>query len=151
MEAKLAIQGDFESRNLPPIPSRSFNGNSSNWPEFIESFIHFRTFDDNMRMTRLLSVLDREAKKAVQTIGASGIFYAAALKTLKRDFRSPLLILHFRLKNLFDKPQIRANDRITPREFHQELKLTFTWLMSAGYEVPIFSSENLTKAIVRLP
>ena len=62
-------------------------------------------------MTRLLSVLDREAKKAVQTIGASGIFYAAALKTLKRDFRSPLFILHFRLKNLFDKPQIRANDR----------------------------------------
>ena len=104
-----------------------------------------------MRMTRLLSVLDREAKKAVQTIRTSGIFYAAALKTLTKDFGSPLLILPFRLKNLFDKPQIRANDRITLRQFHQELKLIFTWLMSAGYEVPIFSSENLTKAIIRLP
>ena len=102
-------------------------------------------------MTRLLSVLDREAKKAVQTIRTSGIFYAAALKTLTKDFGSPLLILPFRLKNLFDKPQIRANDRITLRQFHQELKLIFTWLMSAGYEVPIFSSENLTKAIIRLP
>ena len=102
-------------------------------------------------MTRLLSVLDGEAKKAVETIGTSGIFYATALKILKRDFGSPLLISHFRLINLFDKPIIRANDRITLRQFHQELKLTITWLMSVGYKVPIFSSENLTKAIIRLP
>ena len=99
---------------------------------------------------RLLSVLDGEAKKAVETIGTSGIFYATALKTLKREFRSPLLISLFRLRNLFDKPQIRTNDRTTLQQFHQELKLTITWLMSFGYRVPIFSSENLTKAIIRL-
>ena len=102
-------------------------------------------------MAHLLSVLDGEAKKEVETISASGIFYATALKTLTRDFGSPLLISHFRLKCLFDKPQIRANDRITLRQFHQELKLAITWLMSVGYKVPIFSSENLTKAIIRLP
>ena len=104
-----------------------------------------------MQMTRLLSVLDSEAKKAVETIGTSGIFFATALKTLKRDFGSPLLISHFRLRNLFDKAQIRANDRITLRQFHQELELTITWLMSVGYKVPIFSSENLKKATIRLP
>ena len=103
-----------------------------------------------MQMTRLLSVLDSEAKKAVEMIGTSGIFFATALKTLKRDFGSPLLISHFRLRNLFDKAQIRANDRTLP-QFHQELELTITWLMSVGYKVPIFSSENLTKAIIRLP
>ena len=42
-----------------------------------------KTFDNNMRMSRLLSLLDSEAKEAVETIGTSGIFYAAALKTLK--------------------------------------------------------------------
>ena len=41
------------------------------------------TFDDNMRMTRLLSVLDGETKKAVETIDTSGIYYATSLKTLK--------------------------------------------------------------------
>ena len=61
------------------------------------------------------------------------------------------MISHFRLRNLFDKPEIRANDRITLRQFHQELKLTNTCLMSVGYKVPNFSSENLTKAIIRLP
>ena len=102
-------------------------------------------------MTCLLSVLDGEAKKAVETIGTSGIFYATALKALKRDLGSPLLISHFCLKNLFDKPQSRPNDRITIQQFHQELKLTIAWLMSVGYKVTIFLSENLTKAIIRLP
>ena len=76
-------------------------------------------------MMRLLSILDGEAKKIVATIGTSGIFYATALKT----FGSPLLISHFCLKNLFNKPQIRANDRITLGQFHQELKLIISWLM----------------------
>ena len=38
LKGKLAIQHDFESCNLPPIPLRCFNRNSSNWPEFIECF-----------------------------------------------------------------------------------------------------------------
>lgn len=42
-------------------------------------------------MERLLSVLDGEAKKAISSVGTSGIFYAAALKTLKRDFGNHLL------------------------------------------------------------
>ena len=52
LEAKLAIQQYFESRNLPPILLCCFDGNSSNWPEFIECFysrVHYkRTFDENM-------------------------------------------------------------------------------------------------------
>ena len=38
LEAKLAIQQDFESHNLPRINLCHFNGNSSNWPELIECF-----------------------------------------------------------------------------------------------------------------
>ena len=63
-------------------------------------------------MERLLSVLDGDAKKAVQSIGSSGIFYATALKTLKRDFGNPVVVSHLKLKAVLDLPQIRANDRI---------------------------------------
>ena len=59
-----------------------------------------------------VKLLDFEVNKPVEMIGTSGIFYAIALKTLKRDFRSPLLISHFCLKKFFDKPQIWANGRI---------------------------------------
>ena len=65
-------------------------------------------------MNRFLIILDGEAKKAVKTINTtSGILNATALKTLKKDSGSPLLIPHFCLKILFDKPQIQANKSFT--------------------------------------
>ena len=96
------MQQEFESRNLPPIPLIRFDGNPNRWPEFIENFLtrfhSKRTFDDNTRMIRLLSLLDGETKRNIEAIGCNKIFYAAALKTLKRDFGNPLIVAHSRLR-----------------------------------------------------
>lgn len=62
----------------------------------------------------------------LEAVNTSGIFCATELETLKRNFGSPLLISHFRLKGLFDKIHIRANVWITLQQFHQELKLIIT-------------------------
>ena len=63
------IQQEYESRNLPPIDLHRFDGVATKWLQLIEDFYRrvYRkiTFDDNMRTTRLLSVLDGDAKKAV--------------------------------------------------------------------------------------
>ena len=56
-------------------------------------------------MERLLSVLEGEAKRSVESIGISGIFYATALKTLKRDFGNPIVTGHLKMKHLFKQPQ----------------------------------------------
>ena len=73
---KVLIQ-EFDSKHLPPIELRHFDGNPAYWPEFIESFrskIHFKpSFTDSIRMERLLSVLEGEAKRSVESIGISGI------------------------------------------------------------------------------
>ena len=45
-----------------------------------------QTFSDQMRMERLLNVLRGDARRSVESIGKSKNFYAAALKSLKRDF-----------------------------------------------------------------
>ena len=152
---QLALKQEYESRHLPPIELRHFNGNSSVWPEFIENFrnrVHFKvTFDDNMRMDRLMSVLEGDAKRSVESIGSNGLFYAIALKTLKRDFGNPIFVSHLKLKSVLDLPQITSSDRTAIRRYHQQLKVTITWLQSMGYETPIKSSENLTKAVTRLP
>lgn len=133
----------------------SFDGSPSQWPEFIENFktrIHLKqTFNDSIRMQRLLSVLKDDAKKSVSSIGTNGIFYAAALKSLKRDFGNPFVVSHMKLKSLFEKPQIKNNDRTSLRQFHQELKCVNTWLLSMGYYSSINSTENLTKLVQRLP
>ena len=73
------------------------------------------------------------------------------MKTLKRDFGNPLIVAHSRLSSVFDKPQIKANYRISLHQFHQQLKCNNSFLLSIGLKSPIFSSENLTKAIHHLP
>ena len=149
------MKQEYETRTLPPIELRQFSGYPVDWPEFIENFrsrVHLKTtFDDNLRMERLCSVLDGEAKRVIEAIGKSGRFYATALKTLKRDFGNPVLVSHAKLKLLFDQPQIKGADRMSLRRFHQHLKINNTWLLSMSYDTPILSKENLTKAILRLP
>lgn len=155
VSASSALHHEFESKNLPAIELVQFSGDSSTWPEFIENFsrrIHFKlSFSDNDRMERLLSVLVGEAKKTVECIGTSGIFYASALKLLKRDFGNPTVVTHLKLKQLFDLPQILQGDRSAIRRYHQHLKSTITWLKVMGYHSALTSTDNLSKAVMRLP
>ena len=64
-----------------------FDGNSKQWPDFIQNFKHSVqnkiSFSDSVHMDRLLSVLDGEAKRAVIAIGQDGFIYASALKLIK--------------------------------------------------------------------
>ena len=39
---------------------------------------------------------------------------------------------------MLDKPQIKPNNRATLQEFDQQIKLNLTWLLSLGYETPLF-------------
>ncbi|XP_057316774.1 uncharacterized protein LOC130657792 [Hydractinia symbiolongicarpus] len=137
------------------ITTARFDGSPNKWPEFVENFkfrVHLKvSFDDNTRMERLISVLDGEAKKTVLSIGASGIFYASALKALKRDFGNPVVASYFKLKNVLDLPQIPPRDRTSLRRYQQLLNSNNTWLISMGYKSAINSTENLAKAVARLP
>ena len=149
------IQQDLESRHLPPIEPLRFNGNPSKWPEFIQSFkerVHEkRTFTDNVRMERLLSVLDGEAKRVVTAIGRNGMFYATALKTLKREFGNSYAVSHLKLKEVLNLPQISEDDSKGLRHFHQQIKGVVTWLNSMGYSASLKATESVTKAVMRLP
>ena len=72
------------------------------------------------------------------------------LKTLKRDFGNPFLVATLDIKKPFDKLQMNGRDRNALREFHQQLKINNTWLMSMEYETPLLSSESLTNALMQL-
>ena len=153
----LALLQVVDSRNLPSISLIRFVENPSKWLELIEKVfarVHSKqkqTFDDNIRMIRLLSKLNGEAKRTVDATGCNKKIYATTLKTLKRDFGNLLIIAHSRRISVFDKPQMKANGEISLRHFHQQLKCNNSWLLLMGYKSLIFPSENLTKAIHRLP
>ena len=114
------------------------NGDATHWPEFIECFytrIHCESsFDDNIRMTYLLSRFDSEAEKAIEAVETCVLFYASALKTLKKEFWNTLLVAHLHLKSVFNEPQIKSNNRSTLWEFHQDIKVNIKWLSSARHK-----------------
>ena len=110
-----AVQQEIESRHLPPVDLKTFSGDPSQWPEFIENFkthVHTKpTFNDTMRMERLISVLRGEVKKEIESIGTNSMFYATALKALKREYGNPLLVSHLKIKKLL---QIQISHLFNP-------------------------------------
>ena len=149
------LERDLESRNLSPMDLLSFNGNPSHWPEFILCFkgrVHVeRTFSDSLRMECLSSVLDSDTKRVVSAIGRNGLFYATALKALKREFGNPYAVSFLKLKAVLDQSQIQTDDQKGLKQFHQQLKTVIIWLTSMGYFSSINSFENVIKAVIHLP
>ena len=148
---RIILQNNIESRSLLPFHVLRFDGNPSKCPEFIDNFkrrVHMKViFNDSVRMEKLNSVWDGDTKKAISSIGINSIFYAAPLKTLKREFGHPAVVANLKLKALFDQPQIHSFDRVALRNYHQQLKCTTTWFTSMDYQSAIYSTEKLTKAV----
>ena len=95
------LKQKLESHQLPPIDLLHFSGNPVEWLEFSENFfsrVHQKSsFYNNLHMLRLISVLDKETKWVIAAIGLVGIFYATALKTLKKNFGHPLIVEHLKI------------------------------------------------------
>ena len=99
-----------------------------------------RLFSDSLRIERPLSAPDGEAKLVVSTIGRNGIFYASALKPLKKEFGNPYTVAHWKFKAVLNQDQISPED-------------TVTWLASMGYTSSIKSPviKAVTKPVMHLP
>ena len=87
----------------------------------------------------------------VMVIGINVIFYAAALKALKKELGYPIVLANVKLKTLFNQLQIHSRDRVALRNYHPQLRCTTTWCTSMDYQSAIYPTENLTKAVKRLP
>ena len=74
-----------------------------------------------------------------------------ALKMLKKDFGNPLVVLHLKLKKLFNHKQTNIKDKLGLCSFHQQLCICISWLSLIGYDTPLTSYENLTKPLSVLP
>ena len=66
-------------------------------------------------------------------MGRNGLFYATALKALKREFRNPYAVSLFKLKAVLDQSQIQTDDQKGLKQIHQRLKTIITLLTSMGY------------------
>ena len=62
-------------------------------------------------MERFLSVLDGDAKRVVSAIGRNGLFYAIALKALKKEFGDPYAVYFLKSKAVLDQSQLQTDDQ----------------------------------------
>lgn len=64
MDIQLALKQEYKSRHLPATELKRFNGNLVFWPELIDNVyknVHSKImFLDNIKMTRLISLLQKE-------------------------------------------------------------------------------------------
>ena len=51
--------------------------------------------------------------KAIEVVWTGGLFYASALKTMKREFGNTLLVAHLRLKSMFIKTTNKTKRKIS--------------------------------------
>ena len=84
------------------------------------------SFTDDIRMKRLLTVQNGEAKWTVISIARNSLFYATAMKTLKNSFGNSMVVSFFNLKSVLDLPQITKKNRAGLKAFHQRLKSVIT-------------------------
>ena len=106
-------------------------------------------------MERLLGVLDGDTKRVVLAIVRNGLFYATALKALKREFGNLYAVSFLKLKAVLDQSQVQTDDQKGLKQSHQQLKTVITSLTSMGCFSSINSTENVIKAnvikVMRLP
>ena len=153
--ASMLLQLEYESKCLSVTELFRLDEDPCKWLGFIQNFKNRvydkRSFTDDIPIERFLSVLDRETKRTVISIGRNGLFYATAMKTLKSNFGNPMVQLFLKLKSVLDLPQITNEHRARLRTFHRQLKSVITWLNSMADTSAINLKENTTKLTTRLP
>ena len=70
----------------------------------------YRILTINRGVARLVSLLDGDAKKVIQSIGLGGLFCASMLKTSNIDFSYPLTVATLYIRRLSEKPRINGSD-----------------------------------------
>ena len=109
IDPKTAFKKKFESCSVQLVQLFCFNGKASKWLEFIKCFYRQvdskYLFGDIMRMTYLISAIDGEAKKTIEVVGTSGLYYANTLKTIKYEFGNILLVAQLHLNFIPGKAQ----------------------------------------------
>ena len=73
-------------------------------------------------MECLTSVLRKDANRAAEGIGTTGSFYPIGLKLWKSGFIYLFIVSHLKMRELFEQPQLKGNDKIFLRQYKELFK-----------------------------
>ena len=81
-----------QKSDLPEWKLSSLDGNPLQWPEWFGQFktaIDAKVSSDDVKVTYLKTLVSDKAKKAIDELAYSGVFYKDVLKILERQFGQP--------------------------------------------------------------
>ena len=130
----------IEAKDLPPL--LAFDGNPSCWPEFTENFkimVHLKTtFNDTIRMERLLSVLRGEGKKSVEYIWRNGIYIYSVFfcrrVQITKICKSYLTLTEYKISSYPYFFVALCNKTLTPTQKRRSF-LNGPWIIFQRYKV----------------
>lgn len=139
---------------IPNLQMKKFNGNSREWPMWIQSFksmVHDMIPSDALRLTILHSMLSEELQVGVGGTHALPGCYQSALKHLKRIYGRPDLVVRDFISNLMDIPSIGETDVKALSSFQSQLNGAVTTLQNFGYGHELKSSIAVRELVKKLP
>ena len=143
------------TKDIPNVTIDKFSGDPLHYVEFIERFklyIHDKPhLTNDMRMVQLKMHVTGEAERAISGLGASGIMYVTALKTLKYEFGQASVIARACVNKLIKGSKISDNDRQGLRELSVDIINCVATLKQINNFADVNANENLRKIVRRLP
>ena len=149
-----ALLHQIIDKSLPKLELPRFDGNHLEWPTFISLFkclVHYQPLSDTQRMTHLQRALDGNAKTAFRGMLTHGHLYKEALKDLEEQFGNEELVEGAYLRTMFDHPEVCEDNFTQLRSFYNTLHLAVSTLNSLGYEHDLAATDNIRRAIQKLP
>ena len=143
------------AKSIPRLVLPTYSGKPAEWPRWMGLFkalVHDQpSLSDAERMAHLQASLSGQAQEAVSGMLYDGNLYQHALKTLQDRFGQSADVIRVHLDCVFSAQALQENDTASLTTFQSALHCAVTLLKSQGYEADLYSTENLRRAVVKLP
>ena len=139
---------------LPRLELVTFSGDVSDWPRWyslFKSLVDEQPLSTDEKMAHLQNSVTGLARHTIGGMLYDGGLYHDALAALKDRFGRDEDIIHANLSRVFAAPSPTYLDPRSLEQFHGALHCAVTVLQNMGYEGDLCSTENLRRAVQKLP
>ena len=142
-------------KSIPRLTLPVYSGDPLEWPRWVGLFralIHEQpSLSDSERMAHLQASVTGTAQQAIAGMLFDGNLYRKALKTLQNRFGQSGDIIRAHLGGIFSAEPPLEDDAASLESFQATVHCAVTIMQSQGYDADLSSTENLRRAVAKLP
>ena len=142
-------------KSIPRLTLPVYSGDPLEWPRWVGLFralIHEQpSLSDSERMAHLQASVTGTAQQAIAGMLFDGNLYRKALKTMQDRFDQSGDIIRAHLGGIFSAEPPLEDDAASLESFQATVHCAVTIMQSQGYDADLSSTENLRRAVAKLP